>query len=349
MPSAFTSDDYVDLVTTTLKNMERKTYADISKMLRDHFFLEMILRKEHVTFSRGTGAQFNVKVSRSTSARNVKLNEVITPRINDYMKVVSVPWRHTNTHWAVEERALEMNMGDAEQLVDLIDTSRSSAYEDLADLMEGNCWGVPSSSSDEITPYGVGYYMVKSSGTPGFNGGAPSGFSDVAGLSPTTYTNWKNWTGQYTAVTKGDLIAKIKEACWKIKFKTAFPKYSHEAVKGPPSLAIVTTYSVKDAHENLIQSQNDNLGNDSAKYTDATYIKRAPVVASDYLTQNASDNPVYGFNFKWWQIRFLKGEYLKEGKPTPRQDQHRTIQTHVDCTYNLICRNRREGGFVLYV
>jgi hypothetical protein len=349
MPSAFTTDDYVDLVTTTLKNMERGTYADISKSLRNHPFLEMILKKEHVTFSRGQAAQFNVKVGRASSARWVKLNEAITPRIYDYMKTVSVPWRHVNTHWAVEERAIEMNMGEPEQLVDLIQVNRSSAYEDLADEIEAAAWSAPSSSSDEILPYGIAYWIVKASGDPSFQGGAPSGFSDVAGLSPTTYPNWKNWTGQYTAVTKGDLVKKLKKACRYTKFKSAYPKYSKEGVKGDPSLALFTTYSVKDQHEDLVQGQNDNLGKDTAAYADATYFKRAPLVDVDYLTENASDNPVYGLNFKWWTIRFLKGEYLKEGKPTPRQDQHRTLQTHVDATLNIICRNRREAGFVLYV
>ena len=67
-------------------------------------------------------------------------------------------------------------------------------------------FGKPTDSSDVVTPRGLFYWIVKNSGTPGFNGGIPSGFTDVGGLSPTTYPRWKNWTGQYVNIVMKTVV-----------------------------------------------------------------------------------------------------------------------------------------------
>ena len=77
-----------------------------------------------------------------------------------------------------------MNRSPA-RLVNLLQSSRVDAMTDLAELMESNFWGAPASSSDTLKPYGVPYWIVYNA-TTGFNGGHPSGFSDVGSFSSTT-------------------------------------------------------------------------------------------------------------------------------------------------------------------
>ena len=341
----YQADDYTDLVTTTLRHLEKKTWADIVVDNQNHIAMPKILKKKAVTFGSGYGHQFNVRVFSNQAARNVKLNETDNPTTADTQKTGNVPWRHSETHWALEERIISMNRSPS-QLVSLLSTSRVDAMTDLAELMESNFWGAPSSSSDTLAPYGVPYWIVKNN-TTGFNGGHPSGFSDVGGLSQTTYARWANWTSQYVSVGKSDLIRKWREAATKTEFRPP--------VDGPfnnmgSQWGFYTDYTVLGTLEEVLESQNDNLGNDVASKDSAVQFRRIPVEWVPYFDNNSgtvdTTNPVYGINWSVFKPCFLSGEYLKETKVSPHPLHHRTITQYVDCTYNFFCNDRRRN-FVL--
>lgn len=359
--AAYQADDYVDLVNTTLRHLERNTWADIVVDNQRHIALPMILRKKKVEFGSGYGHQFNARFFSNDAAKNVKLNATDNPTTADTQKTGNVPWRHSETHWALEERIISMNRKPS-RLVSLLKTSRVDAMTSLAELMETNFWSKPTDSSDELQPYGVPYWIVKNSST-GFNGGNPSGFSDGAGnLSSSTYTRWKNWTAAYTQVTKQDLIRKWREAATKTDFRPPVDgPFSNVAYKGSGSgknsgynesrssqCMYFTTYAVLQPLEEILESQNDNLGNDVASKDGMVHFRRLPVIWVPWLDNNDSSNPIYGINFKLFKVAFLSGEYMKETKVKPHPLHHRTIVQYTDCSYNFFCNDRR-GNFVLYV
>jgi hypothetical protein len=43
---------------------------------------------------------------------------------------------------------------------------------------------------------------------------------------------------------------------------------------------------------------------------------------------------------------FLRGEYLREMGPDVASNQHTTHVTHIDCTLNLMCNDRRKNGML---
>jgi len=341
----YQADDYADLVTTTLRHLEKRTWADIVVDNQNHIAMPKILKKKSVTFGSGYGHQFNVRVFSNNAARNVKLNETDNPTTADTQKTGNVPWRHAETHWALEERIIAMNRSPA-QLVSLLSTSRVDAMTDLAELMESNFWGAPSSSSDTLSPYGVPYWIVKNN-TTGFNGGHPSGFSDVGGLSQTTYSRWANWTAQYTSVQKNDAVRKWREAATKTSFKPpvdgAFSNMGNQ-------YGFYTDYTVLGTLEEILESQNDNLGNDVASKDGNVMFRRIPVEWVSYFDNNSgtvdTTNPIYGINWSVFKPCFLSGEYLKETKVAPHPLHHRTITQYTDCTFNFFCVDRRRN-FVL--
>lgn len=341
----YQADDYTDLVTTTLRHLEKSTWADIVVDNQRHIAMPKILKKKAVQFGSGYGHQFNVRVFSNNAARNVKLNETDNPTTADTQKTGNIPWRHSETHWALEERVISMNRSPA-RLVNLLQTSRVDAMTDLAELMEGNFWGAPSSSSDELSPYGVPYWIVKNN-TTGFNGAHPSGFSDVGGLSQTTYPKWANFTGQYTSVAKSDAIRLWREAATKCEFRPP--------VDGPfnnmgNQWGFYTDYTVLGTLEEVLESQNDNLGNDVASKDGAVQFRRIPVEWVPWFDNNSgtvdTTNPIYGINWTVFKPCFLSGEYMKETKVAPHPLHHRTITQYIDCTYNFFCQDRRRN-FVL--
>jgi hypothetical protein len=341
----YQADDYADLVTTTLRHLEKTSWADIVIDNQRHIAMPQVLKKKRVNFGSGHGHQFNVRFYSNNAARNVKLNETDNPTTADTQKTGNIPWRHTETHWALEERIISMNKAPS-RLVNLVQTSRIDAMTDLAELMETNFWSKPDTSADTLKPFGVPYWIVYNA-TTGFNGGRPSGFTDVGGLDPNTYARWKNWSANYTNVSKADLVRKWREAATKTEFRPP--------VDGPfnnmeSNWGFYTDYTVLGTLEEVLESQNDNLGNDVASKDGLTHFRRIPVTWVPWFDNNSgttdTTNPIYGINWSVFKCAFLQGEYMKETKVRPHPLHHRTITQYTDCTYNFLCTDRRRN-FVL--
>lgn len=328
--------DIGDVVKTTLRELGRLRWTGIQSDLQEHVALPKMLKKERVKFSDGYEIQFNVQYKLSGNAKNVGLYGSDSYNVSDTMATGSIPWRHTTTFYAFDRREMTMNSG-ASRIVDLIKTRRTDAMIDLAERMEIDFWGAPASSSDTTTPYGIDYWVVKNA-TEGFNGGDPSGFTaGAAGLATATYTRWKNWTYQYTNVTKDDLIRGWRNAATKTLFKSPveFPDYNRGDRYG-----YYTNYDVIQPLEELLEAQNENLGKDLASMDGAVMFRRNPVVWVPQLDGDSQD-PVYGINWGVFYPVFLAGEYMKEQGPEKAANQHTVMKVDIDTSYNWCCKNRR--------
>lgn len=339
---ALTADAIADLVTTTQRDLGPMKWTDISTGTQEYVAMPKLLKKEKVTFGSGYGIQWNVMVTTSGNAQNVGLYATDTVNVGDVMKTANIPWRHTVTSYAFDRREVSMNREPA-RIVDLVKTRRADAMISMADKMETDFWGKPATSADEVTPFGVKYWICMGSTNAGFNGGDPSGFSSGAGgLASATYTRWQNYTAGYTSVTKDDLVAKWRKASTFTNFKPPvdMPDYNRGTKYG-----YYTNYSVIGALETLLENQNDNLGNDVASKDGSTLFRRVPVMWVPFL-EGTSQNPIYGINWGTFYPAFLEGEYMREDSPIMAPSQHNVMNVFIDNTYNWCCKNRR-SNFVL--
>ena len=332
---AIQGDDIADLVASTLKDLGPGKWVDLASDLQEYIALPKILNKEKVGFQSGYGLQWNVMVDTADAAQNAGLYAVDNVNVGDMMKNATLPWRHSLAAWAYERREISMNRSPA-RIVEILKERRAGAMIDLAKLIENNFWGKPAGPTDTLTPHGIDYWIVRNS-SEGFNGGIPSGWSDVAGLSPTTYPNWKNYTAQYTTVDKTDLIRKMRRAFVFTKFKspTEIPTYNKGNRYG-----IYSNYAVVGKLEEILESQNDKLGNDIASKDGMVMFRRTPIQWVPKLETDAQ-NPIYGINWGWFRPVFLKGEYMRETGPQQAPHQHNVQQVFLDLTYNFECKNRR--------
>jgi len=364
------SSDYLDLIISTLKNFEKLSWTDLVPSIQKHTAMPELLRKKRVQFGSGYGHQFNVRLYSNNAARNVKLNEEDNPTTADVLDTGQVNWRHSETHWAIEERIVAMNK-EPSRLVDLLKVSRIDAMTSLAELMESNFWGEPPASSDEIAPLGLKYWISKDDAnsvgngpptTAGFKGNLPvsdanvdAGHTKVGGLAPSVgedgindKSKWRNWVGKYTNVSKSDLIRKMREASAKTYFQPPVDgPFNNKSIDA----AYYTTYAVVSKMEEILESQNDNLGNDVASKDGLVSFRRSPVIwvpkiDDDIYSAGNNVDAVFGVNWNNFKPVFLSGEYMKESRVSPHPLHHRTITQYVDCTYNFFCNDRR-SQFVL--
>lgn len=324
-----------DLVATTLRNLGKPNFTEIATDLQDHTAMSSLLKKNRVVLTSGYGVQWDVMVNHSGSAANVGLGASDNVQIVDTMVQAQADWRNTTANYAVIGQEIDMNREPA-RIVDLIRDRRLGCMISMAELMERNFWGPPVTVTDSVTPWGINTWLVKNA-TQGFNGGAPSGFTSI-GLNPTTYPRWKNWTDLYTAVTKDDLIRRMRKAATFCKFKP--PVENIPTFNTGNDWMYYTNYSVVGALEEVLESQNESLGNDVASRDGQTLFRRTPVEWVPILETDTT-NPVYGINWGEFKTYVLSGWWMKETNVPIYPGQHTMSAHFMDCTYQWIMKNRR--------
>lgn len=334
-PNALTATQLNDLVNTTLRDLGKPNFTEIATDIQDHTAMSNLMQKNRVEFSSGYGVQWDVMVGQSGAAANVGLGASDNVNIVDVMTQAQADWRNSVTNYAIIGQEVSMN-NEPSRIVDLIKTRRIAAMISLAEIMEGNFWGPPVAITDSLTPWGINTWIVKNA-TQGFNGGAPSGYTTI-GLNPTTYPRWQNWTDSYVAVSRDDLIRKLRKAATFTNFKPpvdGIPTFSTGNKYG-----YYTNYGVVGPLEEALESQNDNLGNDVASRDGAVMFRRVPVTWVPKLEADTT-NPVYGINWGVMKTIILKGWWLKETHVPVYPGQH-TVSAHfLDCTYQFVTKNRR--------
>jgi hypothetical protein len=366
------ASDIVDLIKTTQNELGRARFTEIASDVQDHCALRELLNESRVQFTGGPEIQWNLMTESSGSARDTGLYEVDQTNVADVMAIAQIPYRHMTANYSIERREIAFNRAPA-QIVDLVRIRRNDAMISLAEHLEKRFWGVPTSSSDNKKIYGVGYWIVDSS-TKGFTGGAPTGFTNVAGVDPSVVTRWKNYSavysdtisplagptyssGQDTAGTPdstgfSDMVVQLREAYTKCNFKP-IPGVAYSDYNKGNRYGLYTNYAVISYLEEVLARRNDNLGMDVGATDGKVVFRGIPLTYCPYLDSNVTYTgtgnaayPIYGINWGVFESCFLEGEYMRETGPDTAPNQHTVFTTHVDLSMNIRCTDRRRN-FIL--
>lgn len=333
--------DIGDLDLGTLRDLGPMRLTDLMSSLQHHKTFKNLTKKTK-TFSGGKEFQWNIQYQTSGTARSVGLGYTAVANIRDTTAQASHPFRHGTYNYSFEDRELLMNRGPA-MIFDLIKTRRRSAAADWVEFQETKAWRVPSSSSDD--PHGIPYWIVKNN-TVGFNGTVPSGYTTVGGLNPSTAVGgkWKNYTGQYTAITEADLVDKLETAMDMTGFEPLTDQGPDDYNTGD-SYALYVNQTTRQGLKRVAKSFNDNLGFDLDPANGRVMFRRVPIEWIAKLDEDTT-NPVYGINFGVFKTAILKGDWMHETRIEVNPHQPRMKTVHTDCTFNYFTWDRRRH-FVL--
>jgi len=333
-----------DLTTATLDNYGPPRFRQIASRIADYEIGSRLLRKDNVMIDGGEQITRTLVLDHSGAAQMVGLFEEDNVDVTDVLGQISVPWRHINTFWAYDVREPKLNSG-AQQIVNHVMSREYASMLSLMEKLEERGWTAPS-STDTKNFWGLPYWVVKNA-TVGFNGGAPSGWTTVGGLSPTDNTRWKNYTGTYTNISKSDLILTMRVGYQKIRFKspTTVAQLQDSFSDNYRIYANTATWvSFSDVGE----SQNENLGRDIASMDGKIVFHRNPVVLVPKLDEDTT-NPVYMLNFNAIKFAIMQGEYLRRDGPSKWGKGHNVQIAFIDLTGNIICEDRRSQAVFYYV
>ena len=99
--------------------------------------------------------------------------------------------------------------------------------------------------------------------------------------------------------------------------------------------------------EQIVEDQNDALGNDVAAKDGMVTFRRLPVVEVPYFTENLeTPAPFVGIDWSTIRIMRLKGRWNVKSPVGVAPLQHNVVQGFVDSQWNIKCVNRRKNFLV---
>ena len=216
----FTDIDDAVLVTQR-KLIQRGAFLDLQTDLQDHVAVREMWKGRQKVFDGGEPWRFDAQIDHNHSAKAVELYETDGSAVTDTMIKGTVTPKHMNAHYIYDQREPDFQKG-GHAIVNLIKTRYVAMQISFFELLEEYLWGAPDDSSDSKKPYGVAFWVQKyDNDTGGFYATNPSGFSDGrANIDSTAgggYGRWANYSRRYTAISKEDLIRKMRKASRQVR------------------------------------------------------------------------------------------------------------------------------------
>jgi hypothetical protein len=303
----------------------------------------------------GTSIQRAIVLETTGNARHVRLYQKTPINVGDTQKQITAPWCQVQTHYSIERREALRNRAPA-RFIDLLKSRRIDATVDLANLLEERAWATPLTSSDDLNPRGLPYWITKLDAAATSEGdfagktiryGDASTSTTKGGLDGSLSANakWRNWAATYDAIND-DFVKRLRRAFHATNFKS--PMLATDLKSGHASnYRLYMGLAELCEYEDLATKQNDNLGADLDKFHGNTTFKRVPILYTPQLDAD-TENPVYGVNHSKFFPIVQEGDWMRENDPVSDVEQHNVTTTFIDGSYQFFCNNVREGGFVLH-
>lgn len=335
-----------DLMTFTLNQYKRYKWTDHMSGYQKTVAFKRIWRQKKTKDEDGDGTQitFNLLTDTNGSFRFVGLGFTAALAPPGNVLQGTIPWRGWTYNWWVDGAEPSMNKGPA-QIVDIMKTRYFQAVGDMIKGLERQLWRVPA-TTDDTSVLGIPYYIVKSAtaasytNSDGFNGTVPSGYTTVAGINPTTYPRWANYSDAYTLVTKDDLVRKMRRAAEKTDFMPLVDDESNYDTG--MDYGWYTNYPVYGAFVEVAESQNENLGPDIASMDGQKVMFRRSTLDWLPALEDDTTGPIYGVDWSQMYAARLNGWWEKEIKVPLNPQQPTVSATHFVSRTNLICTDRRK-------
>lgn len=345
-----TLEEQSDLVLGVLADLGEGHWQNLMNELTHYEGMPMILKNAKETDTHTIKRKLGVKSNPST--RQVGKRDPDVTNRTDGMIELSVPLRDTTSNYQYERTEMDviLRTKDRQKIYDGINFNRLQTKADQADHLETQFWGRPSDPTDKLNTWGVSHWIVDGS-TTGYSGLAPTGFTDVGGVSATTYPQTANYYHAYTGITEEHFLEELDDAYRATNWVSpvSMPEYVNagkvNAVGGPRDINIKrrSMYMNKDVQKGvnrLLRSRNDLTGYDLGVYGDGTaHYKRIPLIYIPYFDADSTD-PVFGIDWNYMEIYTLKGNKFHQTK-TLGEPNHNWFTIHEDLSWNILCFERR--------
>lgn len=339
---SLTPTDIDGIQTCVLDDYEKGKLTNIATTLQRFEFWNRAMNENKVSKQGGKQITFAAITAGNGSFGASGYYDQDTVNVQDNIATGSIPWRFYKHSYAYDVQE-QMILSSETELWNFIEARLTASLISAAEGFEDLFWTAASSDTNTAQIWSIPTWCVRSSG-PGFVGGNPSGFSSGIGLNSTTYSNWKNYSDQYSNITKDDLVAGLRRALTFCRFES--PMGSQNLPDPEPQRVLYTNYDVISGLETLAEQQNDSLGSDVASMDGKVLIRGLPMRWVPKLDADSTD-PIYGWDWSTSKMAVLEGNFKRRTGPKEVGNQRNVRTVHWDYQFNLYSMDRRRN-FVMY-
>ena len=359
------SDGSPDIVKATAELLIKQgAFTNLLSDLTEYAIVKRIMPRHKKVFAGGLDWTFMTAIaSNNTGNGTAKFTGLFENDAFNRVNVLvqgKVSPRFLTANYVYDKREPVLNSGEATQskllaIVNFVKVQMELMYQSVYDKLETTFAGVgPTYADDKVTPHGLAFYIQKQSNTDAvshpdgaFDGKDPSLPASSSSATPTacprcniatsTYARWANWAAQYAAISKDDLVKKMRIASHKINFISPLNLNDPTLSTGRE---ILTNLAVLQEMETILESQNMNLANDLAAKDGKTLFKGTPVSYVPILDGD-TQNPVYMIDWKTLVFGTVAGWDKKVSAPKEDNAQHNTMKGFLDMSCEMVCTNLR--------
>jgi len=356
---SYTASDIGDIVKFFLEDYQADTWRDAARNYTHYICAEELFTKRLATGDASEKCTWNLKVAQSGNTRTSAFFKKDTYNRVDLGVKGEAKWSFQDTHMILDVREPAFMNRNRLQILNYLKMQKSDMYDGFFEANEEWLWSLAAApndgSSGDVVVNGIPRYIVPSATAEfGFNGGHPSGYSDVGGLSRTTYPKLKNGTATYSSVD--DLEKKLTRALNKCRFKSPYKGSAALGEKQPATTyGLYSSYKPWEDWQTSLYDLNDNIGPDRGKYRGAVnnelgvqMYRGIPWYWVDVLTNEDSparnlNEPIYGLNWDTWKVKQYGDLFMKYTDMKAVPDSHNTMAAFMDTGYQLVCESYREN------
>jgi len=339
----FNISNVADLLLLTDARPPQYKFQDLAREFTK--YIAMQLFKENLQLEGGGDYIKRLfMVNTPDAVRHVGIFDEDVVSIIDLMAKIEIPWVRFTTSYAWDINEVNANASPA-QLVELVKTRRYAAHKNIAVEMEKKLFTLPSASTS-LYPFGFPFWVVKNA-TEGFNGGLPTGYTNIGGIDLDVVSAFKNWTATYSEVSEADLGAKLSRAYRKCGYEQPAgmtdPGYAKSAYQ---NYRYYTNERVYAAMEQIAQAaiNNRNASFFTLEDRDGTgdrtvHFRGKRVVWVPFFDDDTTD-PIYQIDNSVFYAFARRAMNMVETGPTVDPKRHNVRVTYIDHEYQYMCLDR---------
>ena len=287
-------------------------------------------------------------------------NEDLDIQNVDSLISVSIDWRFIADHYSYTEQEVTLNSGDPQTYYkNLLKSKRQACETSKFNKMEDALLAAPSNANMEAadgkTPYSLGALITS-------DGLAPTGFTTIMGINPTTETGWRNQTENYDSDNPTDTTSGLVRAMDRMWYKTRFISpaggmseyYESDRLQ---KMVIATNLDGVTLIQTLTRDANDRLtpANNLGWIAGKAVYSGLPIeyvstldtaLTNDGSAWASGQPPFYYLNLEYCYPIFHSEKYMTEKEPMTPTRQPFSSVVWKTTYYNLFMKSRKRQGLI---
>lgn len=318
--------------------MKGKSAADVVKAGKDI--------RAYSQFAAGTQSEFYLPGATFNNS------------VEDIDSTLIYYFRYLHDAFVYTKHEIEHNSSSSDEfgintrLIDIMKSKRQGMKISTFNTIEASWWTTPALATMETAatanrPYSIRTWITE-------DGLAPSTFTTIGNINPSTQSLWRNQVSNYTAGSIDTTLISAFDEMWKkVDFEAPPTMQAYLNDTKLSKFLIPTDINGSKIYQRLTRQSNNHLigsGKDVGAYSGDLPYNGIPVKyvkQMDAIGYSSTQPRYFWINTEFLYPVWHTSAYFQEEEPMTSQTAPYTYVVHSDTWYQLICKSRQRQGIIV--